>query len=145
MMKTSDGKQVHLNRASLVHDEPAKLGKGQYAGGGRWILEICDMDKDFSKAVGYELFSSDRYMGYSLYHKTVTADVFTGIMLNVSTEGVRYDVRMPIPESLRPEIFKCAELKGDTRLPDEIVRKLAKQYNADDVYNAILNQRNAKA
>ena len=137
-MKTADGKQVYINSAVLIHEEPAKLGKAQYRGGGEWLLEICDMDRDFSRAAGYELYDTDWRMGYSTYRKTVTAEVFTGIKLDLTVNGAHYEAVMPIPERLREEMVRCAEREGDTRLTRGLADKLMEEYGADAVYDSIL-------
>ena len=137
MMTTADGKRVIIYSAELIHDEPAKLGKAQYQDSGKWVLEICDMDRRFSSAVGYEFYYSDHYMGYSVYRKTVTAEVFTGIRLCIFVVGVRYDVILPIPDRLREEIFRCAEREGDTLLSHELAERIAAEYGADTLCNSI--------
>lgn len=140
-MKTSEGKQVYINSARLIHNEPAKLGKAQYQGGGKWLLEVCDMDRNFSRAVGYELYAYDQYMGYSTYRKTVTAEVFTGIMLSMTVNGAHYEAAVPIPERLRADIMKQAEKYGSTELPRELIDRLADEYGADRLYSAAAKEK----
>lgn len=138
-MISKDGLYIKINKAELTHNEPMKTLDVEYIGRtGKWRYVVKDMDINFDKAEGYEVYDTDRHMGYTIYFKEVTTDALSVIKLSVTDEKTfSYDVEMPVPEALKDEIAAFAEKDGNRILSQDIIEKLEKAYTADEIFDEI--------